>query len=161
MLGNPAEKWLQFFLCVKLSPLAPCLLAGGLVSQLLRRRRRRRFSAKMWNKESQSVMLDNLSNERLVTRTRHWKIIEDIKPVLILLFAESQSRVTLTLYHLKNDRVEFTFNMRTNFLLAFLLGKYSNDRYVDTLDTNWFHKMKSYSSMKFQWPFLPLPLWIN
>ena len=81
-------------------------------------------------------MLDNLSNERLVTRTRHWKIIEDIKPVLILLFAESQSRVTLTLYHLKNDRVEFTFNMRTNFLLGFLLGKYSNDRYVDTLDTN-------------------------
>merc|ERR1712241_1247415 len=26
-----------------------------------------------------------------------------------------------TLYHLTNDRVEFTFNMRTNFLLAFLL----------------------------------------
>ena len=79
-------------------------------------------------------MLDNLFNERLVTRTTHWKIIEDIKPVLILLFAESQT--TLTLYHLTNDRVEFTFNMRTNFLLGFLLGKYSNDRYVDTLDTN-------------------------
>lgn len=27
----------------------------------------------------------------------------------------------MTLYHLKNDRVEFTFNMRTNFLLGFLL----------------------------------------